>query len=73
MGSWDEFSAPHDTSTVRVSEEIRAANIQRNHWWTEAKLPKLKEDLVNIRYPSLREQCDESCLELGFDLVPKQT
>ena len=24
MESWDEFSAPHDTSTVRVSEERRA-------------------------------------------------
>ena len=38
-----------------------------NNW------PRLKEALVNSRYPSLREQCDEACLELGFDSVPKQT
>ena len=29
--------------------------------------------MVNIRYPYLRGQCDESCLEFGFDPVPKQT
>ena len=28
---------------------------------------------MNSRYPSLRGQCDEACLELGFDPVPKQT
>ena len=33
----------------------------------------LKEALVNSRYLSLRENCDEACLELGFIPVPKQT
>ena len=33
----------------------------------------LKEALVNSRYPYLRGQCDEACLWLGFDPVPKQT
>ena len=28
---------------------------------------------MNSRYPYLRGQCDEACLELGFDPVPKQT
>ena len=28
---------------------------------------------MNSRYPSLRGQCDEACLELGFDTVPKKT
>ena len=32
MESWDEFSAPHDTSPVRVSEEIRAEKIKRIQW-----------------------------------------
>ena len=31
MESWDEFLAPHDTSTVRVSEERRAGNKKRIH------------------------------------------
>ena len=29
--------------------------------------------MVNSRYLSLRENCDEACLELGLDPVPKQT
>ena len=28
---------------------------------------------MNSRYPPLREQCAEACLELGLDPVPKQT
>ena len=28
---------------------------------------------MNSRYPYLRVQCDEDCLGLGFDPVPKQT
>ena len=28
---------------------------------------------MNSRYPYLRGQCDEDCLELGLDPVPKQT
>ena len=39
----------------------------------EANCPSLKEALVNSRYPSLRGQGDEACLELGFDPVPKET
>ena len=35
--------------------------------------PRPKKALVNSRYPTVRGQCDESCLELGFDPVPKQT
>ena len=68
-----EFSAPQDPAIVRVSEERRAAKKQRNYWWIEANWPRLKEYLVNIQYPSLRVQCDEACLELGLDPVPKQT
>ena len=62
-----EFSAPQDTATVRVAEEIRAAKKQRNHWWTEANWPRLKEALVNSWYPYLRGQCGEACLGLGLD------
>ena len=36
MESWDEFSAPHDTSTTRVSEERQIGKKKRNHWWSEA-------------------------------------
>ena len=39
----------------------------------EANWPRLKEALGSIQYPSLRRQCDEACLELRFDPVPKQT
>ena len=66
-----ELLAPQDTATVRVAEERRAAKKQRNHWWAEANWPRLKEALVNSRYPSLRVKCDEACLELGLDPVPK--
>ena len=72
MESWDEFSAPHDTSTVRVSEEIRAGKIKRTQWWSQANWPRLKQALVKSRYPSLRRQCDVACLELGIDRVPRQ-
>ena len=73
MESGAEFLAPQDTATVRVIEEIQAAKKQRNHWWTEATCPRLKEALVNSQYPSLSVKCDEACLSLGFDQVPKQT
>ena len=33
----------------------------------------LKKYLVNSRYPDVRGQYDEACLELGLDTVPKQT
>ena len=39
----------------------------------EDNWPRLKEALVNTWYPSLRGQCDEAFLELGFNPVPKQT
>ena len=32
----------------------------------------LKESFFNSWYPSLRGQCGEACLELGFGPVPKQ-
>ena len=54
MESWDELLDPHDTATVRVSEERRAGKKKRNHWWFEANCPRLKEALVKSRYPSLR-------------------
>ena len=72
MESGSELSAPQDKSTFRVAEERRAVKKKRNHWCSEANWPRLKEDLVNSRYPSLRGQCDEACLELGLDPVPKQ-
>ena len=72
MESWDECSAPHDTSTVRVSEEIREEKKKRIQWWSQANWPRLKEALVKSRDPSLRGQCDVACLELGLDQVPKQ-
>ena len=56
-----------------VAEERLEAKKQRNHWCTEANWPSQKEALVNSRYPSLRGLCDEACLELGLDPVPKQT
>ena len=65
--------APQDTDTVRVAEEKQAGEKNRNHWWSEANWPRLKEALVKSRYPSLGGQCDEACLELGLDPVPKQT
>ena len=36
MESWDEFSALHDTSTVRFSEERREGKKNRNQWWSQA-------------------------------------
>ena len=73
MESGSELSAPQDTSTVRVAEERRIAKKQSNHLWTEDNLPRIKESLLNSRCPSLRGQCDEACLKLGFDPFPKQT
>ena len=71
--SWDEFSAPQDTTTVMVAEEIQAGKKKRNHWWSEANWPRLKEALLNSRYPCLIGQCYVACWELGLDIVPKQT
>ena len=42
MESWDEFSAPHDTSTVRVSEERREEKKKRIQWWSQANCSRLK-------------------------------
>ena len=67
-----EFLSPWDTATVRVSEEIQAAKKQSNHWWTEENCTRLKEFLMNSRYPYLIGNFDEACLGLGFDIVPKQ-
>ena len=65
MESGAELSAPQNTATFRVAEERPAAKKQMNYWWTEANWPRLKEALVNSRYPSLRGQCYEACLEIG--------
>ena len=73
MESWDECSAPHDTSTVRVSEKRHEEKKKRIQWWLEANWPRLKEDLVKSWYPSLRGQYDVACLELVLYRVPKQT
>ena len=73
MESGDELSAPQDTATVMVAEERHTGKKKRNHWCSEANWPRLKEALVNIRYPSLRGQWDVACLELGLDPFPKQT
>ena len=73
MESGAEFSASQDTTTVRVAEERRAGKKKRNHWCLEANLPRLEEALVNSRYLYFRGHCDEACLELGLDPVPKQT
>ena len=62
MESGDEFSALHDTSTVSVAKERRAAQKQRNYWFMEDDWPRLKGALANSWYPSLRVKYDESCL-----------
>ena len=67
-----ELLAPQERSTVRVTEERNAAKKQRNYWWTEDNCTRLKKKLANSRYPYLRGQCDEACLELGLDPVPKK-
>ena len=41
-----------------------------SYWWIEYNWPRLKGSLVNIKYPYLKGQCDEACLELGLDPVP---
>ena len=64
--------APQDTAIVRVPEERQAAKKQSNNVNKEANWPRLKEALANSQYPYLRGQCDEACLELCFDPVPKQ-
>ena len=35
-------------------------------------MSRIKESLVNTWYTYLIGQCDEACLELGLELVPKQ-
>ena len=64
---------PQDTETVSFAEEILEEKKQSDYWWNEENWTSLKKYFVNSRYPSLRGQCDEACLELGFDTVPKQT
>ena len=71
MESGAELLAPQDTSTVRVVDERQTSKKHRNYFWTEDNWPRLKEALVNSRYPYLRGQCDENCLELGLDIVTK--
>ena len=73
MESWDECSAMHDTSTVRVSEERRAEKKKRIQWWSQANWPRLKRALVKSQDPSFRGQWDVACLDLGIDRVPRQT
>ena len=59
MESGAELSAPQDTATVRFVEERRASKKHRNNWWKEANCPRLKEALVNRRYPYLRGKFNE--------------
>ena len=73
MESEDQLLTPHNTATVRVTEERTEAKKQRNNFWTEEKWPKMKKTLVNSWHPAVIGQCDESCLELRFDPVTKQT
>ena len=72
MESGGYLSALQDTVTVRVAEERRSGNKKRNHWWSEANWPRLKEYLVNSRYPYFILHFSGACLELGLDPVPKQ-
>ena len=73
MESWDECSAPHETSTVRVSEERQAEKKKGIQWWLQANCTGLNEALVKSQDPSFRGQWDVACLDLGIDLVPRQT
>ena len=81
VGHWElipvesgaEFPALQDTATVRVAKQIPSEKKQRNNRRTEENSPSLKKALVNSRYPAVRVQCDEACLQLRFDPVPKQT
>ena len=73
MESGDRFLDPQDTATVRVANEIPVEKKHMTSWWTKENWPRLKKDLVNSRYPDVIGNCDESCLELGLDTVPKQT
>ena len=73
MESWDEYSAPYDTSRVRVSEERRAEKKKRIQWWSQANWPRLKEALVKSQDTYFRGQWDVACLDLGIDQVPRQT
>ena len=72
MESWDESSAPYDTSTVRVSEERREERKKRIQWWLQANWPRLKEALVKSRDTSFRGQWNVACLDSGIDRVPRQ-
>ena len=64
MESRNEFSAPIDTSTVRVSEKRHAEKKKRIHWWSEANWPRLKDALVKSRDPNYRGRWDVACLYL---------
>ena len=58
--------------SYNVPEERRVRNKKKDHWWSEANWPRLKEALVKSIYPSLIGLCDVACLDLGIDRVPKQ-
>ena len=73
MESLDECSAPHDTSTVRVSEDRQAEKKKRIQWFLQANWLRLKEALVKSRDPYFRGEWDVACLELGIDKVLRQT
>ena len=73
MEPWDECSAPHDTSTVRVSEERRTEKKKSIQWWSEANWPRIKEALVKSWDPYIRGQWYVACLDLSIDRVPRQT
>ena len=62
MESRDELSSPHNTATLRVSEERRTGKKKSNHCWSEANWLRLKEALVKSWYPYFRGQCDLDCL-----------
>ena len=73
MESWNECSAPIDTSTVRVSEERLTGKKNRIQWWSEANWPRLKDALVKNRDPNYRGRWDVACLDLGIDRFLRQT
>ena len=68
-----ELFATQETATVSVAKETPVAKKQSTSWWTEENWLSPKKALVNSRYPYFRGQCDEACLALGFEPVPKHT
>ena len=73
MESGAELLAPQDKSTARYAKDRTTTKKQRNSLCKEDNWTSLKKTLVNSHYPAVRGQCDEACLELLFDPVPKQT